>query len=181
MIYGAESFRHKPYRTKTYIAADWDSDNDAVEQLHKWNNSQNWSLSFHDAHELKQAKDSSLNCSIKKSLKDRMDASKTFVLIVGDHTDTVTKGSCHLCGSYNSYVGSCARGYTVDYRSFVKYECDKAVEAGIKIVVLYKSTIVNKSKCPAAVKNRGTHMAMIYKGDDGKYYWDYQAVKKALQ
>lgn len=181
MIYGAESFRHKPYRTKTYIAADWDSDNDAVEQLHKWNNSQNWSLSFHDAHELKQAKDSSLNCSIKKSLKDRMDASKTFVLIVGDHTDTVTKGSCHLCGSYNSYVGSCARGYTVDYRSFVKYECDKAVEAGIKIVVLYKSTIVNKSKCPAAVKNRGTHVAMIYKGDDGKYYWDYQAVKKALQ
>ena len=180
MIYGAESFRHKPYRTKTYIAADWDSDNDAVEQLHKWNNSQNWSLSFHDAHELKQAKDSSLNCSIKKSLKDRMDASKTFVLIVGDHTDTVTKGSCHLCGSYNSYVGSCARGYTVDYRSFVKYECDKAVEAGIKIVVLYKSTIVNKSKCPAAVKNRGTHVAMIYKGDDGKYYWDYQAVKKAL-
>ena len=51
----------------------------------------------------------------------------------------------------------------------------------IKIVVLYKSTIVNKSKCPAAVKNRGTHVAMIYKGDDGKYYWDYQAVKKALQ
>lgn len=49
------------------------------------------------------------------------------------------------------------------------------------IVVLYKSTIVNKSKCPAAVKNRGTHVAMIYKGDDGKYYWDYQAVKKALQ
>ena len=58
---------------------------------------------------------------------------------------------------------------------------DKAVEAGIKIVVLYKSTIVNKSKCPAAVKNRGTHVAMIYKGDDGKYYLDYQAVKKALQ
>jgi hypothetical protein len=36
------------YRTKTYIAADCTGDNDAVEQLHKWNNSQHWGLSFHD-------------------------------------------------------------------------------------------------------------------------------------
>lgn len=27
------------YRTRTYIAADWDHDKDAVDQLHKWNNS----------------------------------------------------------------------------------------------------------------------------------------------
>ena len=26
------------YRTKTYIAADWGQDEDAVNQLHKWNN-----------------------------------------------------------------------------------------------------------------------------------------------
>ena len=24
------------YRTKTYIAGDWDHDKDAMEQLHKW-------------------------------------------------------------------------------------------------------------------------------------------------
>lgn len=34
------------YRTKTYIAGDWDHDRDAVEQIHKWN------LDFHDVHEL---------------------------------------------------------------------------------------------------------------------------------
>lgn len=33
------------YRTKTYIAADWSGDYDAVEQLHKWNISNYWSLS----------------------------------------------------------------------------------------------------------------------------------------
>ena len=37
------------YRTRTYIAADWDGDHDAVEQLHKWNESKYWGLSFTDA------------------------------------------------------------------------------------------------------------------------------------
>ena len=51
------------YRTKTYIAADWDHDKDAVERIYSWKNSEKWSLDFHDAHELTQARDSSLPCS----------------------------------------------------------------------------------------------------------------------
>ena len=47
------------YRTRTYIAADWSGDYDAVEQLHKWNSSKYWSLSFTDAHDLMQARDNS--------------------------------------------------------------------------------------------------------------------------
>ena len=74
------------YRTKTYIAADWDGDKNAVEQLYKWKKSNYWSLDFHDAHDLTQARDSSLNCSIKSSLATRLDVSKTFVLIVGNTT-----------------------------------------------------------------------------------------------
>lgn len=168
------------YRTRTYIAGDWDQDKDAVDQLHKWNDSNHWSLSFTDAHDLTSANDSSLNCSIKSSLKTRMDVSKTFVLIVGEHTNTVTAGSCQLCGSYNSYTHHCAKGYSVDYRSFIKYECDKAVEADIKIIVLYNSTKIEKGKCPEAVREKGTHATMVYKGKDGKYYWDYQSVKEAF-
>ena len=53
------------YRTRTYIAADWDGDRDAVDQLHKWNDSDYWGLSFTDAHNLQQSRDSSLPCSIK--------------------------------------------------------------------------------------------------------------------
>ena len=45
------------YRTRTYIAGDWDHDKDAVEALHRWNESSKYGLSFSDAHELKQAKD----------------------------------------------------------------------------------------------------------------------------
>lgn len=88
----------------------------------------------------------------------RMDASKTFVLIVGEHTNTLTKGSC-----------------------FIKYECDKAVEAGIKIVVLYNDTCIDRTKCPDSVKYYGMHIPMVYKERDGNYYWDYDAVKKALE
>jgi hypothetical protein len=168
------------YRTKTYIAADWDTDVDAVEQLHKWNDSKYWSLSFSDAHDLTQSYDSSLYCSIKSSLKTRMDASKTFVLIVGENTDSITKGGCQYCANYSSALKNCLKGRSVDYRSYIKYECDKAIEAGIKIIVLYNYACIYKSKCPEAVRDIGIHAKMQYIGTDGKYYWDYESVKAAF-
>ncbi|MDR0644747.1 MAG: hypothetical protein LBG05_07560 [Treponema sp.] len=171
------------YRTKTYIAADWDGDKAAIDKLHEWNDSKYWSLSFTDAHELTQARDGSLNCSIKASLKTRLDASKTFVLIIGTNTDLLRSGGCQYCGSYNSRTEFCARGYPVDYRSYIHYECDKAVEAyndgKMNIVVLYNAAKVNRSLCPDAVANIGTH-ARMQKIVDGERCWDYQSVKEAM-
>ena len=164
------------YRTKTYIAADWSGDKEAVDQLHKWNDSNYWSLSFTDAHDLTQARDSSLNCSIKSSLALRLDASKTFVLIVGSNTKTVRSGSCQYCNSYNSWTSACARGMSVNYRSYIEFECEKAIRDELKIVVLYNATTVDRSKCPDAIKYVGTHVAM----KDRYYAWNYQAVKDAI-
>jgi hypothetical protein len=173
------SYLTMAYRTKTYIAADWTRDKDAVDQLHKWNDSKYWSLSFTDAHDLTQERDGGLNCSIKTSLGKRLDVSKAFVLIVGKNTKTVGSGSCQYCNSYNSQTKSCVRGYSVDYRSYIEYECDKAVSDGLKIIVLYKAATVDKTNCPDVVKKTGTHTAMCYY-KDGKYYWNYQAVKDAI-
>lgn len=167
------------YRTRTYIAAEWDGDSDAVQQLHKWNDSKHYSLSFIDAHDLQQSRDNSLNCSIKRSLAARLDASKTFVIIVGENTKNVRSGSCQYCNSKNSWTGACARGYIVDNRSYIEYECEKAVHDGLKIVVLYNAATVDRSKCPDSVKYVGTHKAMCYY-ENGYYYWDYQTVKSAL-
>lgn len=167
------------YRTKTYLAGEWDGDRDAIDQLHTWNKNNYWSLSFTDAHSLTQARDSSLNCSIKASLATRLNASKTFVLIVGSNTKDARSGGCRYCASYNSWGGYCNKGRTVDHRSYITYECEKAAKDGLKIVVLYNAASVNKSKCPDAVKYAGTHVAMCYKLN-GQYYWDYQAVKAAL-
>lgn len=167
------------YRTKTYIAGEWDGDQDAIQKLHSWNDSNYWSLSFTDAHDLTQARDSSLNCTIKASLATRLNASKTFVLVVGNNTKDARSGGCSYCNSYNSFTRSCAKGYSVDHRSYIEYECDKAVKDGLKIVVLYNAASVNKSKCPESIKNIGTHAAMCYY-ENGSYYWDYSAVKTAL-
>lgn len=167
------------YRTKTYIAGEWDGDRDAIEKLHSWNNSKHLNLSFTDAHDLTQSRDSSLNCSIKSSLAIRFNHSKTFVLIVGNNTKDARSGGCRYCGSYNSSTQACIRGYPVDHRSYIEYECDKAVNDDLNIVVLYNAAVVNKSRCPDSLKNTGKHVAMQYL-EDGTRYWDYQAVKKAI-
>ena len=167
------------YRTKTYIAGDWTGDKNAIDQLRKWNDSNYWSLSFVDAHDITQAKDSSLNCSIKASLKKRLDVSKTFVFVVGKDTKNLRSGSCSYCQSYNSYWCGCARGHSVDLKSYIEYECQQAVNAKMKIVVLYNSTVVNKEKCPDSLKTLGTHVAMQYYRE-GHTYWDYIAVKNAI-
>ncbi len=168
------------YRTKTYIAGDWENDYDAVEQLRKWNNSDYWGLSFVDAHDMTQSSDDSLNCSIKKSLAQRMDSSKTFVLIVGDKTASLKSGSCSYCSSYSSYSHSCRRGYQLSMKSYIEYECDKAVRDGLNIVVLYKSTTVDRYKCLEVLKYRGRHAAMK-KWENGKVCWDYQSVSDAMK
>lgn len=170
-------------RTKTYLAADWTGDTDAIEQLHKWNNSDYWSLSFVDVHEYIQARDSSLYCSIKKSLDERMKISKTFILIVGAQTINLTKGSCRYCDSYNSWNGNCARGMYVDQRSYIEYECEKAyldyLAGNIRIVVLYNSAKIDRNKCPLILRNIGKHIAMTY-FEEGNEYWNYQAVKSVI-
>ena len=168
------------YRTKTYLAADWSGDKNVVDEIYKWNESEYWSLHFVDAHDLTQARDTSLYCSIKKSLAERLDASKTFVLIVGDQTKTLTKGSCANCGSYNSWSKNCARGGFVDYRSYITYECEKANLDGLRIVVIYNGTTVRREKCPTVLQNKGEHLSAFYYGPNGIKRWNYQKIKDAI-
>ena len=168
------------YRTRTYIAGDWDGDKDLIDKLYEWNEKDNLALSFSDAHALTQARDSSLPCSIKKSLSTRLDASKTFLLVVGENTNLVTKGSCQYCGSYSSTWKRCNRGNNLDMRSFIQYECEKAVRDGLNIIVVYNSDSVNRSKCPEVLRYKGDHIRGYYKGTDGKYYWNYSEIKDAI-
>lgn len=168
------------YRTKTYVAGDWDEDQNLISQLEKWNDDRRLSLHFLPAHDLCCARDTSLNCSIKRSLRTRLEASKTFVLIVGASTNSVTAGSCKHCGNYSGYWHSCNRGYSADMRSYINYECEYAKNNGLKIVVLYNYATVHRDKCPEAVRYLGTHVPAYYKSVDGNYYWDYQAIKDAI-
>lgn len=64
----------------TYIAADFDHDKNAVDHLYEMQ--KDGKIAFWDAHQIQQSNDTSLPCSIKKSLKYRLVNSYKFVLIV---------------------------------------------------------------------------------------------------
>ena len=169
------------YRTRTYIAADFDHDKDAVDQLMKWNDSKHWKMDFSNAHELESCRDSSLYCTIKRSLKRRMSGSKRFVLIVGADTKKVTKGECRYCDSYDSNFPRCIRRFPagdhfIDNRSYIRFECDLAVKQNLQIIVLYKASQINRNLCPDSVKWIGTHLPLYC----GQGQWNYQEVKNAF-
>ena len=180
------------YRTKTYIAGEWDGDSDAIKQLYRWNEGDKWALHFKDAHEMKQCYDSSMPCTIKDSLSTRMDASKIFILVVGNNTATARKGSCSYkdCGNKRWYWD---KGYvcnvigkTYSTESFIEYECRKAYNAYIndkmKIVVLYNSVTIDRNKCPEILRNIGTHQSMkSYNYMLCKYKYDYQKIRKVIE
>lgn len=101
-------------------------------------------------------------------------------------------GSCALCGYYkkglygiNPYC-SLSPCNSIDYRSYVDYECDMALkdfnDGKIKnIVVIYNNRLlVDKSLCPDSLKTVGVHIPSDRIGEDGKRYWNYQRIKDAI-
>lgn len=102
-------------RTKTYLAGDWTGDSNAIEAIHKWNESDHYGLHFTDVHSFTTSYDSSNYCSIKKSLRQRMKISKCFVLIVGSQTNTLTKGACFNCAFLSNILNSAFKVHTGQY------------------------------------------------------------------
>lgn len=167
-------------RTRTYIAGDWTDDQDLIRQLYMWNESSHWTLHFLDAHELTQARDSSLFCSVKKSLSERLRVSKNFILIVGNQTDSLAKGSCQYCENYQKQSHSCAKKHLCDFRSYVKYECQLAVRSELRIIVIYNYDAVHRDKCPEIVRYRGIHINGRESGNSTEKSWNYTGIRTAI-
>ncbi|WP_370943287.1 TIR domain-containing protein [Amycolatopsis sp. cg5] len=74
------------YRNKLYIAFDGDKDMLYYKTLKMWRANVNIDFEFHNAHDLKNARDTSLPESIKASLRARMQNSKVMLLLVGENT-----------------------------------------------------------------------------------------------
>lgn len=179
------------YRTKTYLAGDWTGDSDLINKLKEWNINQRLQLHFVNVHEVTQSSDSSLNCSIKRSLRKRLNISKTFVLIVGEKTLSLKSGACYLCRYYNrsslwySTNPYCTNGGYVDNRNYVQYECEMALkdytDGKLKnIVVIYNGLLFpDYSRCPNILRNVGTHIGSDVI-ENGVRKWAYSRIKDVI-
>jgi hypothetical protein len=74
------------YRNKTYACFDGDTDMRYFNLLKAWHANDRYDFSYYDAHSLTQARDSSTEESIKRSLRDRLNNTREFLLLIGANT-----------------------------------------------------------------------------------------------
>lgn len=75
-----------PYRNKTYVCFDGDNDIHYYWLMKAWKQNDGLSFNFFDAHDLNNARDTSLTPSIKRQLQKRLRNSKILVVLIGEST-----------------------------------------------------------------------------------------------
>lgn len=117
------------YRNKTYIAFDADTDMDYYNLLKGWKANHFMDFDFYDAHDLNNLWERSNEDTIKRKLRERMNNTKLFVLLVGEKT---------------RYL----------YR-FVRWEIEIAIKLDIPIIVVNLNGLkrMDSERCPAIAKN----------------------------
>lgn len=154
------------YRNKTYVAFDGDNDIRYYQLMKAWRQTDNTTFNFYDAHDINYARDTSLEYSIKRQLRIRMDNTKVFVLLIGEKT---------------RYL-----------RKFVKWEIETALRLNLPIIAVNlngqkKSDIF----CPSSLDNElaifipygkrimqyalenwpNSHYKYLKEGRSGHYYY----------
>lgn len=115
-----------------------------------WRENDNIDFNFHNAHDLNSARPSSQEESIKRQLRERMQNSKQFILLVGEKTRYLTK--------------------------FVKWEVEYARKLDLPMVVanLNGTMKYDASRCPAwVVDSDWTTVHISFGKDIIKYALDY--------
>lgn len=117
-----------PYRNKTFVSFDGDSDIHYYRLLRAWKQNDGIDFNFYNAHDLNTARDSSQEASIKAKLAERMRATKIFVLLLGERT---------------RYL-----------RKFVRWEIDQALKRDLPIIVvnLNGKRFMDEERCPALLR-----------------------------
>ncbi|MFT8247172.1 TIR domain-containing protein [Roseomonas sp. BN140053] len=115
------------YRNKTYIAFDGDEDMHYYRLMTAWKAHDGFSMNFHNAHDLNTARDSSLEESIKKQLRERFANSKLLIVLIGEKTRYLTK--------------------------FVKWEMEVALKLDLPIVgVNLNGSRKKDARCPPTIR-----------------------------
>ena len=74
------------YRNKVFISFDGDNDIHYYRLMRAWKQSDYSDFNFFDAHDINTARDSSLETTIKRRLRERLANAKVFVSLIGANT-----------------------------------------------------------------------------------------------
>lgn len=116
-------------RTRTYVAFDADSDIRMYRLMQAWKANDGVDFDFNNAHDLTTIRPDSGEEAIKRSLRERMNNSKIFVLLVGEQTK-------HL-------------------RKYVPWEIEIAQKADLPMIVvnLNKKREMDSQLCPTSLQS----------------------------
>lgn len=115
-----------PFRNKTYIAFDGDTDMSYYRMMTAWHANPKFSFEFHNAHDLNTARDSSNEESIKRQLRERFANSKNFIVLIGEKTKLL--------------------------RKFVPWEMDVALKLDLPIIAVnLNGSRTRDGRCPATI------------------------------
>lgn len=111
-----------------YVCFDGDNDIYYYRLMQAWNENPKFNFNFNNAHDITQARDSSTEESIKRSLRTRLKASDILIVLVGESTKYLYK--------------------------YVRWEIEVAIELELAIIVvnLDKYRRVNYERCPPILK-----------------------------
>jgi hypothetical protein len=117
------------YRNKAYLCFDGDNDIHYYRLMKAWHENKDFDFSFNDAHDLKQARDSSLEATIKRSLRERMSNSREFIVLVGENTKNLFR--------------------------FVRWEMEMALKLELPIIAVNLNGYNGRdeARCPAIIRD----------------------------
>jgi len=112
-----------------YSCFDGDNDIHYYRLMTAWHANEKFDFTFVNAHDITQARDTSTEETIKRSLRKRLIASDTFLVLIGNKTKNLYK--------------------------FVRWEIEIALELGIPIIAvnLDGQRTINYELCPPILRN----------------------------
>lgn len=113
-----------------YTCFDGDNDIDYYRMMTAWHANSNFEFTFVNAHDITQARDTSTEETIKRSLRTRLKSSDVMLVLVGSATKNLFR--------------------------FVRWEIEVAIEMGMPIIVVNidKRKEINYDLCPPILKSQ---------------------------
>jgi hypothetical protein len=118
------------YKNKTYVCFDGDTDIHYYRLMCAWKQNDGINFDFYDAHDLNSARDTSTEDTIKRKLRERLNNSKVFVVLIGEKTRYLQK--------------------------FVRWEMEQALSLGLPIIAVNLNGLhgQDSERCPPIIRDQ---------------------------